>query len=412
MNICLVSQEYPPETPWGGIGTQTRNKARALAKLGHQAHVLSRAADEGPDLRTEIDEGVTVHRMQPPGFEFSIFNRSTYLLGYTWHLLRHIHFLSKQISFDVIDFPEFGGEGFAYQLDRTVWNWIAVVVQLHGPSAMFVEHMNWPDPGTRFQRYAQFTEEMSVQRADALMACSANIADLSSHYYGVARESIEVVHCGVDAEQFHPRSVSGSKSDRPTVLFVGNIVENKGIHTTFEAVLQLRARYPEILLQIAGAVPSNSELADGFRDRLQAEEAGRHVEFLGHVGHATLPELYRRAHVFCSPAEFEGGVANVYLEAMACGCPVIASTAGGGPEAVTDGETGHLVAPNDVDATVRALDRILGNRSLQQAMGAAARRRIDEYFAMDQYIQRVLRVYERAIERSNGHPERWEDIRE
>jgi hypothetical protein len=83
MNICVVSQEYPPETPWGGIGTQSRNKAIALARLGHNVHVLSRAADQGPEMQTACDEGVIVHRMQPPGFEFPIYGRSTYLLGYS-----------------------------------------------------------------------------------------------------------------------------------------------------------------------------------------------------------------------------------------------------------------------------------------------------------------------------------------
>jgi hypothetical protein len=75
MKICLVSQEYPPETPWGGIGTQTWNKARALAERGHETHVLSRSAEEGADLRTELDHGVIVHRMKPPGYQFPIYNR-------------------------------------------------------------------------------------------------------------------------------------------------------------------------------------------------------------------------------------------------------------------------------------------------------------------------------------------------
>src|SRR5205823_15032878 len=141
MNICLVSQEYPPETPWGGIGTQTRNKARALARLGHAVHVLSRAADPGPDMRAQTDGGVTVHRMQLPGFEFPLYGRSTYLLGYSWHVLRALNRLMDEVAFDVIDFPEFGGEGFAYQLDRGTWKWAPVVVQLHGPLAMFVEYM-------------------------------------------------------------------------------------------------------------------------------------------------------------------------------------------------------------------------------------------------------------------------------
>ncbi|PYT28129.1 MAG: hypothetical protein DMG58_18915 [Acidobacteria bacterium] len=66
MNICLVSQEYPPETARGGIGTQTWNKAKSLSQLGHEVHVLTCAGAEGPDLRSESCSGVMVHRMQTP----------------------------------------------------------------------------------------------------------------------------------------------------------------------------------------------------------------------------------------------------------------------------------------------------------------------------------------------------------
>src|SRR5262245_24988221 len=130
MKICLVAHEYPPETARGGIGTQTWNKARALARLGHAVHVLSRARDPGPDLRTEHEEGVVVHRMQPPGLEFPLYKQATYLLGYSWFVLRQLNRLREEVPFDVIDFPDYGGEAFAYLMDRTMWNWTPVVVQL------------------------------------------------------------------------------------------------------------------------------------------------------------------------------------------------------------------------------------------------------------------------------------------
>ena len=85
---------------------------------------------------------------------------------------------------------------------------------------------------------------------------------------------------------------------------------------------------------------------------------------------------------------------------MACGCPVVASTAGGGPEAVQDGRTGLLVPPDNVGAVVGALDRILGDPALGRRMGRAGRQRVDDYFAMDKYIGRVLDVYRKAIDRS------------
>jgi glycosyltransferase involved in cell wall biosynthesis len=65
---------------------------------------------------------------------------------------------------------------------------------------------------------------------------------------------------------------------------------------------------------------------------------------------------------------------------------------------VTDGETGVLVPPEDESAVAAALDQILGNKFLARQMGEASRRRVEEYFAMDKYILRVLKNYQRAIE--------------
>jgi glycosyltransferase involved in cell wall biosynthesis len=262
---------------------------------------------------------------------------------------------------------------------------------------MFVEHIGWPERGSEFHRVGTLMEEVSIKRADALMACSANIADLTAGYYSVPRESITVVHCGVDAQAFRPGLKKGRAGGRPTVLFVGNIVANKGVEVVFEAGLRLRFKYPDIRIQILG---SASALTEGLQARIRSEGAESNYEFPGFVERAELPRYYREADVFCSPAQYEGGVANVYIEAMACGCPVVASTAGGGPEAVADGETGLLVPPNDVDAVVRALDRILADAPLRARMGRAGRQRVDDYFSMDKYILRVLAVYEKAIEHS------------
>jgi glycosyltransferase involved in cell wall biosynthesis len=348
--------------------------------------------------------------MPPPGGEFPVYTTPAYWVGYSWAVLRELHRLMRTHAFDVIDFPEYGAEGFAYQLDRTAWNWLPVVVQLHAPLAMFVEHIGWPERGSDLARVGTTMEGVSIRQADALMACSANIADLTARLHGIPRGSIDVVHCGVDAEQFRPGD--GEGDGRPAVLFAGNLADNKGVGVVLDAVLRLRAKYPAIRLRIVGKPEGG--YADELRERVRAAGAGGHVEFVGFVGRGDLPGFYRRADLFCSPARYEGGVANVYLEAMACGRPVVASTAGGAPEAVADGETGLLVPPDDVAAVVRAIDRLLADPALRRRMGEAGRRRVEEYFAMDRYIDRVLAVYDKATDRARrkreqlGGPEGWQ----
>jgi glycogen(starch) synthase len=308
------------------------------------------------------------------------------------------------VGFDVIDFAEYGAEGFAYQLDRTPWNWVPVVVQLHGPLAMFSERIGWPEKESDFYRVGTLMEDFSIKNADGLMACSANIADFTAGHHGVLRDMIEVVHCGVDADAFKIDSQEQRSDHVPRVLFVGNIAYNKGVNTVFEAVLRLRHRYPNIRLQILGK--ADGDEARAFNSRASAEGAESNIEFCGFVGRDQLPDFYRRADVFASPAQHEVGVANVYLEAMACGCPVVASNTGGAPEAIIDEQTGLLVPPKNVEAVAAALDRILSSKSLRAHMGEAGRRRVEDYFAMDKYILRVLDVYQNAIEASQrklGH---------
>lgn len=402
MNVCLVSQNYPPETAQGGIGTQTWNKARELARAGHTVHVLSAAAVPGPEVSTHAADGVTVHRMRRPGdepaMEFSINQPETYWLGYSWSVLRHLTHLSRTIAFDVIDFAEYGAEGFAYQLDRNEGLRIPVVVQLHGPLAMLTTHIGWPEKDSSLYRVGTFMEGTSIRLADAVMACSGAIADFTAGCYRVPRESIHVVHCGVDTEAFKPSDASGRPRTRPTVLFVGNIAASKGVGTTLEAVLRIRQKYPDILLRILGR--GESGFIARLRARIDHAGAGGNVQFDGFVDRDQLPECYRQADVFCSPAKFEGGTANVYIEAMACGCPVVASTAGGAPEAVADGETGFLVPPEDVGAVAQALDQVLACETLRQGMRERCRSRVEEYFGMEKYIGRVLHVYQQAIDRA------------
>src|SRR5207253_182360 len=112
--------------------------------------------------------------------------------------------------------------------------------------------------------------------------------------------------------------------------------------------------------------------------RAASERAADNFAFLGFLeDRRQLPILYRAADVFCSPADHEVGVANVYIEAMAAGCPVIAANTGGAPEAVLDRQTGLLVPPRDAEALGAALDEVLSDTALQRGLGAAGRKRAE-----------------------------------
>lgn len=389
MRICLVSQEYPPDT--GGIASQVWLKAHALTSRGHVVHVISSTYEE--PARTYMDGEVVVHRITDPSIDTDFSETSVQWVGYSWAVANKIYGLLNEIEFDVIEFPEYGAEGFIYQLDAYRYHHIPIVVYLYGSLTMWAERMGWPEAGSDFYQFGTFMEEATVRRADLLFAASHNVAHFWSQRCAIPLERIHVVHSAVDAKLFLPRP--DQKNGRPTVLFVGRVDEGKGLFTLVDAVLRLRQKYPSILLRIVGE--GSEEDMELLRETIARARAEENFELVGRVLNHDLPRHYAATDVFASPAPEEHGLATVYLEAFACEKPVVACNTAGAPEAVLDGVTGFLVTPGNSDAVATALDRLLANPELRQQLGRNGRKRVLEYFAIDQHIIRVEAAYNQLL---------------
>jgi glycosyltransferase involved in cell wall biosynthesis len=119
--------------------------------------------------------------------------------------------------------------------------------------------------------------------------------------------------------------------------------------------------------------------------RIQAalsERARERVLFAGRVSHERAAEFYRDADIFVFPSIFEA-MPIPPIEAMAAGLPVVATSVGGTPESVSDGETGILVDRGDAGALKRALERLIADPGLRSRFGVAGRRRAEERFSWD-----------------------------
>jgi glycosyltransferase involved in cell wall biosynthesis len=389
MKVCLVSQEYPPDT--GGISSQVWLKAHALTNRGHEVHVISSTYEEPP--RTYMDGKVVVHRISDPSEDTHFSEPSVHWVGYSWAVARRLYQLLDEVEFDIIEFPEYGAEGFIYQLDAYQHHHTPIVVYLYGSLTMWAERTGWPEPDSDLFHFGIFMEETSVRRANLLFAASLNMANFWSQRCAISPEKICVVHSAVDAKLFSPRPERAN--GRPTVLFVGRVDEGKGLFTLGEAILRLRRKYPSILLRIVGE--GSEEDMGLLRQTIATNHAEENFELVGRVLNHELPQHYAACDVFASPAPQEHGLATVYLEAFACEKPVVACNTAGAPEAVLDGETGLLVAPGDANAVAVALDQLLANPEMRQTLGRNGRKRVLEYFAIDKHIIRVEEAYRRLL---------------
>jgi glycosyltransferase involved in cell wall biosynthesis len=161
---------------------------------------------------------------------------------------------------------------------------------------------------------------------------------------------------GVDASYFAPgcepedAKVNLGWPDAPTVLFVGKVVEKKGLPYLLRATTKVKAQVPDVRLVVVGAGPELAA-AEALARELGLNDA---ASFVGSKGHDELRLIYNAADVLAVPSivardgETEG-MPTVILEAFAAACPVVGSRVAGIPEFVRDGETGFLAEPADPD---------------------------------------------------------------
>jgi len=208
-----------------------------------------------------------------------------------------------------------------------------------------------------------------VRLADAVFSSSQCSADWCAKYYGRNRDEISVLHTGVDTELFSPRDIS--KANRPTIIFAGKLARNKGVHLLVEAAVRLAREFLSLQLRLLGR--GEPKVVDELKAIARFANAPDLLDLPGFVDRQELPEHFSRAHIFAAPSEYEGGPGFVYLEAMACGLPVIACAGSGASEVVRENENGLLVPPRDVESLTAALRSLLKDDLKREKIGVFAR---------------------------------------
>ncbi len=367
LRIALVSQEYPPQTARGGIGSQTYLKAHGLAARGHEVVVVSQSSD---DRRHEHSDGdVRIIRIPVFNVAAPMETEIAQWLTYSGQVAAELESLCQSSRPDVLDFPEWGCEGYVYLLNRTERNDIPTAIHLHGPLVMFAHTMRWPELDSEFYRVGTHMEQTCIRLADAVFSSSFCSARWCSEYYGIPRENIPRLHTGVDTQLFHPRPKD--EAARPTIMFVGKITRNKGVKILLEAACRLVDEFPTLRLVIIGQ--GEREVVAELRATARRHAVEDLLELVGYVQRDALPNHLTQAHVFAAPSMYEGGPGLVYLEAMACGLPVVACSGSGASEVVEHGQNGYLVPPQDAEALASALRRLLADKQLRETMGSCAR---------------------------------------
>jgi len=226
---------------------------------------------------------------------------------------------------------------------------------------------------------------------DRHVAVSHAVAQFSVHTGRLHPGRVLVIPNGVDAQRLsavEPQSpVSwGLPADARMILFAGRLDDQKDPLLLLEAVQEVLERFPDVHLVMAGSGP----LHDTLQQRIATATGGPRMHLLGQ--RSDVPALLRSASCFVLPSRWEG-MANAVLEAMAAGCPVVATRVEGTTEILDHDRCGLLVPVGDAPALAAAVTRVLTDPTLVDSLTSAARQAVEQSYTWERTVAEYDALY-------------------
>ncbi|MBW2301676.1 MAG: glycosyltransferase family 4 protein [Deltaproteobacteria bacterium] len=266
-----------------------------------------------------------------------------------------------------------------------------LVVSVHGSDVFWLNH-------TLLGKINRWI----IDYADACTVNSKATQDLVRKISN--RDDIEIIPMGVDVDLFenvkrNKRRTKRLPRERKTVLFVGRLIEVKGVEYLIRAVPKILAIHPDLELLIIGSGPEKSRLVK-LAEILNVQDS---VVFKKEIPQEELPDYYCVADVVVLPSihtrkgETEG-LGVVLLEAMACGVPVVGSNVGGIPDIIKHGETGLLAAEKDPEDLADKILKLVDDKRLRKRVIENGLKLVRENFSWDVIAEKFLQVYREVMQ--------------
>jgi len=391
---------YVYQGDWPRNATRVRKQTRALAEAGHTVRLLAGNPNDKP--RREVVEWMDVERVSvlgPPALSrylaFPIF-ANPFWVWEIWRTARRFH-ADCLIVRDLPLAP--AALAVASLLGVPVHYEMADVY----PVAMRANRGDHPGLISRFSRNAaaaELLDRLVVRRASSVFVVSAESRERCLSL-GAAPESAVIVGNtptilpDLDLDPPLPPDLAGWEG-KLIVLFLGNLLADRGLLEAVEAVARARQAVPEIAFAIVGDGREQQRLAG----RIAALEAGEFVRLLGWKGESDHAAYYRHASIgilpFLDTEHINITLANKLFDYMAAALPVVASDARPMRRVLTETGAGILVPPGDIAALAGALVELARNPGRRRQLGARGRWAVEHEYAWAEDRRRLLAAVARA----------------
>ncbi|MEW6266375.1 MAG: glycosyltransferase family 4 protein [Thermodesulfobacteriota bacterium] len=403
LRVCLISYRSNPHC--GGQGVYIKHLSRALKELGHHVEVIS-----GPP-RLELDHGIIVHQLPcldlydpahfcrlPTPREFMdpvnvIEWAGVCTMGFpepfTFGLRARRYLRDRYDRFDVVH----DNQCLSYGL-LAIKRFLPTTITIHHPITrdrkIDLGSVKAPWKKMKWWRWYSFLgmQKRVSRRFSAIITVSENAARDIGRDFGIPRGKFRIVPNGINVDLFRPVPSITRDPDR---LITTNSADTplKGLAYLLRAVAEV-SKIRKVKLTVIGAPKKKSSILK----LIQELDLGRTVQFTGRVSDEEFVCQYARAAVAVVPSLYEG-FGLPAGEAMACGVPVISTTAGALAEVV--GDAGVLVPPADAPALTRAILDLLDNRDKAAGIGRAGYRRVHRHFTWRKAAEKTVDTYRETI---------------
>jgi glycosyltransferase involved in cell wall biosynthesis len=399
ITVGLLSPDWPLDKAMNGIVSYVDGLNKGLARLGHKAYVLASHCD-GPNTWPNVyvlqqDRQSALARMR-----FGLAFQLNPLEAIRWKFGRAlVETARRAITERGVELLEMEETLGLVQIVKRHLD-IPVIAKLHGPHFL-TGTLSGGSARVGFDRRIRH-EGIAILKADAVSAPSFDVLERARRYYNVPLEGGVVIPNPAPIVERQKRW-SFAECDPLRLLFVGRFDRVKGGDVVIDAFQRIVRRFPKMRLWFAGpddgvidAQNRRWSLAEYLTEK--APEVAECVDWLGKRPYSSLAELRQRAFISIVGSRYET-FGMVSLEAMAHGCPLVATRVGGINEIVKDGVNGVLARPEDPDDLASGITRLLeapefASKLAQQAAEEAAQR-----YHPDTIARETAEFYREVIDR-------------
>jgi len=386
MRILMLTWEYPPRVV-GGIAHVVSELSRALVQEGCEIDVITTLEENLPE--SEVRDGVNIHRVAP--YHGRPLNFFAWVHQLNLAMLERGVRLCNGKRYDLVHAHDwlvaYAGRGLKHSFQ------IPLVASVHATEFGRNNGLHNDE-----QRYIGEVEWLLTYEAWRVICNSHYMREEIEGVFNLPPDKISIIPNGIRPEAFQVAAPDPAVRQRfagpgeKILFFIGRLVREKGVQVLLGALPQIRERFPDVRVIIAGQGPYGEEL-----HRLSVHLGlDRQVTFAGYIDEETRNQLYAQADLAIFPSLYEP-FGLVALEAMAAGTPVVVGDSGGFAETVEHGVNGVRVPAENASALAEQVCTLLGDPELGRRLARRALQDVSDNYSWASIARRYEEIYQQIV---------------